>query len=166
MLGVSIILASCKDNSSSSTTKTANSDSSTGTNVASINPDTSMQAAILTPKGSKPEWGMNIAPEMQVVIEKLMSYNSPPLITLSATDARKQPSPADAVKDVMKENNIPVPPSMVDTMGKNIPVSGGNIHLRIYTPKGEGPFPVIVYYHGGGWVIADLDTYDASARGF
>ena len=165
MLGVSIILASCKDNSSSSTTKTANSDSSTGTNVGSINPDTSMQAAILTPKGSKPEWGMNIAPEMQVVIEKLMSYNSPPLITLSATDARKQPSPADAVKDVMKENNIPVPPSMVDTMGKNIPVSGGNIHLRIYTPKGEGPFPVILYYHGGGWVIADLDTYDASARG-
>lgn len=35
---------------------------------------------------------------------------------------------------------------------------------RVYTPAGEGPFPVTVYYHGGGWVIADLDTYDASPR--
>ena len=34
----------------------------------------------------------------------------------------------------------------------------------IYAPDGPGPFPVLVYFHGGGWVIADLDTYDASAR--
>lgn len=34
--------------------------------------------------------------------------------------------------------------------------------VRIYTPKGDGPFPVILYIHGGGWVIADLDTYDSS----
>jgi acetyl esterase/lipase len=68
--------------------------------------------------------------------------------------------------DVMKENGIAMPPSMVDTMGKDIPVDGGMVHARIYTPNnGAGPFPVIVYYHGGGWVIADLDTYDASARG-
>lgn len=66
----------------------------------------------------------------------------------------------------MKDFNIPVPPSTADTSGVNIPVENGNIHLRIYTPKtGSGPFPVIVYYHGGGWVIANLDTYDASARG-
>jgi acetyl esterase/lipase len=68
--------------------------------------------------------------------------------------------------DVMKENNIPMPTPMVDTMGKEIPVAGGSVHARVYTPKnGSGPFPVIVYYHGGGWVIADLDTYDGSARG-
>jgi acetyl esterase/lipase len=36
--------------------------------------------------------------------------------------------------------------------------------VRIYTPHGTGPFPVVVYYHGGGWVIATVDTYDASAR--
>lgn len=35
----------------------------------------------------------------------------------------------------------------------------------MYTPlQGNGLFPVIVYYHGGGWVIADLDTYEPSAR--
>ncbi|MBC8083019.1 MAG: hypothetical protein H7Z21_07385 [Hymenobacter sp.] len=37
--------------------------------------------------------------------------------------------------------------------------------VRICTPKGAaGPLPVVVYYHGGGWVIATLDTYDPSVR--
>ena len=67
---------------------------------------------------------------------------------------------------LVKEHNIPMPASMVDTMGKDIPVKGGKIHVRIYTPKaGTAPFPVVVYYHGGGFVIADLDVYDASAKG-
>ena len=66
----------------------------------------------------------------------------------------------------MKENNVAMPASMVDTMGKDIPVQGGSIHARIYTPRNvSGLLPVIVYYHGGGWVIADLNTYDASAKG-
>jgi len=103
---------------------------------------------------------------MLVVIEKLQSYGAPPIETLTAQEARKQPTPTTAVMDVMKENNIPMPPSMVDTTGKDIPVAGGSVHARIYTPKtASDSFPVIVYYHGGGWVIADLDTYDASARG-
>jgi acetyl esterase/lipase len=103
---------------------------------------------------------------MAVVIEKLQSYGAPPLETLSATEARKQPTPTTAVMDIIKENNISVPPSLVDTTGKDIPVSGGTIHARIYTPTGsDSSYPVIVYYHGGGWVIADLDVYDASARG-
>lgn len=38
------------------------------------------------------------------------------------------------------------------------------INVRIYTPEGEGPFPLFVYYHGGGWVIGDLETADASCR--
>ena len=46
-----------------------------------------------------------------------------------------------------------------------IPVSdGAEIKVRIYTPEGEGPFPLFVYYHGGGWVIGDLETADASCR--
>ncbi len=40
----------------------------------------------------------------------------------------------------------------------------GQIPIRIYTPKGNGPFPGVLYIHGGGWIIADLDTYDSSAR--
>ena len=120
----------------------------------------------LKPTGPKPAWGPSIDDEMQVVMDKLASYGDPPLETLSAPEARTKHTPTDAVMDVMKEHNIPMPPSMVDTMGKEIPVQGGSIHARIYTPKsGSGPFPLIVYYHGGGWVIATVDTYDGGARG-
>ena len=67
---------------------------------------------------------------------------------------------------VIADHKIVVPPSNVDTSGKDISVQGGSIHLRIYTPKtGKSSYPVIVYYHGGGWVIADLNTYNASAEG-
>lgn len=34
------------------------------------------------------------------------------------------------------------------------------IPIRIYTPKGDGPFPILVYYHGGGFVLGDLETMD------
>lgn len=33
-----------------------------------------------------------------------------------------------------------------------------NIPIRIYTPEGDGPFPILIYYHGGGWVLNDLNT--------
>lgn len=126
--------------------------------------DSSVTAA-LKPAGPAPEWGKTIKPEMQVVIEKLNSYGDKPLETLSAADARKNHTPTDAVMDLAKQNNITMPAAKVDTMGKDIDVSGGKIHLRIYTPKGEGgPYPLIVYYHGGGFVIANLDVYNASAQ--
>ncbi len=120
----------------------------------------------LKPKGEKPTWAPNIDDEMAVVIEKLQSYGAPALETLSAKEARKQPTPTTAVMDIIKEYKIEVPPSKVDTIGKDISVKGGKIHVRIYTPQtADSTFPVIVYYHGGGWVIADLDVYDASAKG-
>jgi len=42
---------------------------------------------------------------------------------------------------------------------------GGGLPVRIYTPLGSGPFPVIVFFHGGGWVTDDLNTHDSIARG-
>jgi acetyl esterase len=126
----------------------------------------SASSSDLKPTGPKPAWGESIKPEMQVVIEKLASLNGKPIETLSATEARQQPTPADAVMAIMKEKNIAVPAPKCDTVGKDIPVEGGSIHARVYIPKeGNGPFPVIVYYHGGGWVIATNDTYMASAQG-
>jgi acetyl esterase/lipase len=120
----------------------------------------------LQPANAKPEWAPGISANMQVVIEKLQSFNSKPIEQLSAAEARKNPTPTDAVEEVMRLNSIQGPSMSVDTTGQPIPVmGGGNIHARVFTPAGNGPFPIIVYYHGGGWVIADLDTYDASARG-
>ncbi len=128
--------------------------------------DSTQTADELKPTQPKPAWGKELTDPMAVVIEKLASYKAPPLVSLSAPDARQQPSPADAAMAVMKEYNLPEPPNNVDTTGKDIPVQGGTIHLRIYTPKtGKNVYPVIVYYHGGGWVIANLDTYNASAQG-
>lgn len=120
----------------------------------------------ITPKGPKPEWGPSIKPEMQRVIEKLDELSGGvALNTLTPQQARKAPSAADAVKAVMQEYNIPMPASMVDTSGQKVPVTNGTIHVRIYKPKNaSGALPGIVYYHGGGWVIATIDTYDASAK--
>jgi acetyl esterase len=36
--------------------------------------------------------------------------------------------------------------------------------VRIYTPEGSGPFPLLVFFHGGGWVIGDLDGHDPLCR--
>ncbi|TVS15831.1 MAG: alpha/beta hydrolase [Gammaproteobacteria bacterium] len=41
---------------------------------------------------------------------------------------------------------------------------GASIPIRIYRPQGSGPFPVHVHFHGGGWVIGDLETHDADCR--
>ena len=122
--------------------------------------------ADLKPAGAAPAWGTDMKPEMQVVIEKLASLGGKPIETLDAKEARMQPTPTDAVMAVMKDYNMTMPPALCDTIGKDIPVTGGTTHVRIYTPKDTASkYPVIVYYHGGGWVIADINVYNASAQG-
>jgi len=154
--GVSILAASLT---------ACNSGNSTKTTTDSLSADSATKSVSLKPIGPAPEWGKTIKPEMQAVIEKLVSYEDKPLETLNAADARKNHTPTDAVLDLIKANNIKMPAALVDTVGKDIDVAGGKIHLRIYTPKsGDGPFPLIVYYHGGGFVIANLDVYNASAQ--
>jgi acetyl esterase/lipase len=51
----------------------------------------------------------------------------------------------------------------IDHAQSSMPLVGKN-PVRIYTPIGDGPFPVVLYFHGGGFVIADLDVYDSSPR--
>jgi acetyl esterase len=50
---------------------------------------------------------------------------------------------------------------------RRIPVPGGEVGLRIYTPRPatpDRPFPIVVHYHGAGFVAGDLDTHDSIAR--
>jgi acetyl esterase len=98
-------------------------------------------------------------------LDQLAALHPKPITELSAPAARQQPSPADAVKALLaKQGKSTAPTPVGNVVDRMIPGPGGQIPVRIYTPKGSGPFPVVVYYHGGGWVIANLDTYDASPR--
>ncbi len=105
--------------------------------------------------------------DMSEVVLLYDAIKGTPIIDLSAPDARQQFSAEDAAKILARgfgAANSPLPLGKV-TDGVTIPGRDGNqIPVRIYTPSGTGPFPVITYYHGGGFVIATIDTYDASAR--
>jgi acetyl esterase len=103
--------------------------------------------------------------QMQAVLTELAALHPKPLPQLSARQARRQPSPADAVKALLeKQGKSTSREPVANVVNRTVPSPAGSIPVRVYTPTGSGPFPVVVYFHGGGWVIADLDTYDASPR--
>ena len=103
--------------------------------------------------------------QMQAVLDELKKLGAKSFETLTPGQARRQATPADAVKALLKrQGKSGAPAAVAKVNDKDIEGPGGRIPIRIYTPQGTGPFPVIVYFHGGGWVVADLDTYDASAR--
>lgn len=154
-----MVVASCGNgNDTPSDSKTADSAKKEMAEAKKENP--------LKPQSPKPDWAPQIHDEMAVVMEKLASLGGKPIENLTAQEARTQPTPTDAVKGVMVDHNIPMPPPGCDTAGKDIPGGGGGtIHVRIYTPKpAKDNMPLIVYYHGGGWVIADNNVYMASAQ--
>lgn len=87
---------------------------------------------------------------------------------MSAFQFRNAKLPANAVMSLLKKSGIEAKSPKVEISHKVLPVgSEEGVLVRIYTPTSgniQNPnLPVIVYYHGGGWVIADLDTYEASA---
>ena len=118
------------------------------------------------PEGSNPAWAPDIDPQMLAVIEQLMAFEAPPYTELTAAQAREVPGATDAVMAILRKTGTPPMPATVDIAHQVIPGSTSQgVLVRTYTPlEGKGPFPVIVYYHGGGWVIANLNTYEASAQ--
>jgi acetyl esterase len=53
---------------------------------------------------------------------------------------------------------------VADQSDRSIPGPHGDIPIRVYTPAGSGPFPCLVYFHGGGWVLGDLEMTNAICR--
>jgi acetyl esterase/lipase len=104
--------------------------------------------------------------KMAAVLDTLGALGGKPIETLTPAEARKQPTPADAAKKVMAaEGTSTAPDPAVKSVDRTIAGAAGQIPARIYTPtSGTGPLPVVVYYHGGGWVIANKEVYDAGAR--
>jgi acetyl esterase/lipase len=103
--------------------------------------------------------------QMQSVLRQWEALHPRPLDSLTPTEARKQPGLADAVQELLKKEKGKAPPEQIaGVSNRTIPVKGGSVPARLYKPVGNGPFPVVVYYHGGGWVTGNLDKYDLSAR--
>ena len=99
-------------------------------------------------------------PHARALLDLMAERGVPPTHTLSPADARRmylerrgytQPNP----KDLSEVRDIQVPADQ----GPH-----GAIPLRLYKPSLEGQLPVLVYFHGGGWVIGDLDTHDVLCR--
>lgn len=122
------------------------------------------RAAEATPQPKDPM--ADIDKDMGKVMDALAGLGVKPIESLTPEEARKQPTPADAVKAVLKQEDKPTAPEPVaKVQDKTIPGAAGNLPVRIYTPGGlKGPAPVVVYYHGGGFVIATNDVYDATPR--
>lgn len=107
------------------------------------------------------------APDMQAVLDALKSLGGKAIEKLSPAEARMQPSPADAVKKVMAAKHMPTAPDASVTTRDMAFGADPMQKARIYMPAGlskTGKAPLVIYYHGGGWVIADLKTYDATPR--
>ncbi|TWI67260.1 acetyl esterase/lipase [Pseudoduganella lurida] len=103
-------------------------------------------------------------PKMQKVLDALASLGGKPIETLTPEEARKQPTATDATMKVMKDEGKAPPKDGVTMKQMSIDGPAGKIPLYVYTPPGSGPFPVVVYFHGGGFVIADTKTYESSVK--
>lgn len=100
---------------------------------------------------------MSLDPQAQAVLDQLAQLGGEPNHLMTPERAR--------ARTIERSQMMPVEPEEVgDVEDRVIPGPGGDLPVRIYTPKGEGPNPVIVYFHGGGWVICNLDTHDGICR--
>lgn len=107
--------------------------------------------------------------DMQTVLNKFASFDAKAVEKITAVEARQQPTIADAVKGVLADEKRDSTPTAlvpgVTTRDITVPGAAGALPATVYTPEGKGPFPVVLYFHGGGWVFADRKVYDGGARG-
>ena len=101
---------------------------------------------------------MALDPQVKAFLDMLAAAGGPPLEQMEVPAAREMylamsPPTAGAAMAKVEDRRIP---------GGD---AGVEILVRIYTPEGgDGPFPIVVYFHGGGWVIGDLETHDHWCR--
>lgn len=118
-------------------------------------------AAVLAPGG------VAVDPQMQEVLDALASFDAPALPDVTPQVARELPSFADALQQVLADRGEPALEPVGDIRHILIPgIDGNEILARLYYPQNAGSdlLPVAVYFHGGGFVIANISTYDASCR--
>jgi acetyl esterase len=93
-------------------------------------------------------------PQIQALLDK--GSGVPATHTLSVAVARTQYEARIALM---------APPAGIAAVSEETIVGpGGGLRLRIYTPHGTGPFPLLVFFHGSGFVLCSLDTHDGMCR--
>src|SRR5215469_5000940 len=99
----------------------------------------------------------SLDPGTYAFVQQLESQGSPPLETLSPTEAR-------AVLSRLQAGHVTtIPAEIEDRMIPGGPT--GQVSIRIVRPSGiSGILPVVLYFHGGGWVLGDKDTHDRLIR--
>lgn len=99
-------------------------------------------------------------PQAKAYLDLLASLGAPPLHTLAAPQARTAYKKARAIAQ-------PAPPEVGAVAALSAEGPAGAIPLRYYRPLGTAAgdvLPVLVFLHGGGWTIGDLDTHDVVCR--
>jgi acetyl esterase len=99
-------------------------------------------------------------PQTAAFLHLIEQQGVPPIHTLSVADAR-------AFSRERRSFTQPPPPDVGRVRDLQATGPNGPISLRLYRPLGASDatlLPVLVYFHGGGWVIGDLDTHDTLCR--
>ena len=91
-------------------------------------------------------------PNVRAILERAKAQGRPAMNTLPIDEARKTSSENNANAQLEAE-------AVRRVRDVRIPGPHGEIPLRIFEPDVEGPRPAVVYYHGGGWVLCDLQTH-------
>ncbi|WP_136715230.1 alpha/beta hydrolase [Halorientalis salina] len=95
-------------------------------------------------------------PQVQAILQLLEDQSVPPIYSLSVENARQQMENFAAMREGEPVEEV-----------QNFEIQGPAeaLPVRLYLPDASGPHPVLVFYHGGGFVVGSLDTHDALARG-
>jgi acetyl esterase len=99
---------------------------------------------------------MPVDPLLQPLLDVIASMPPPP-DDLSVAERRAQME--QGMGQAVLSLSEPAP-AVASTVDHRVPVEGGEITVRVSTPLGEGPFPGLVYFHGGGFFMGTLDQFD------
>ena len=99
---------------------------------------------------------MPLDPQAQSLVDALAKLNLKPIEDSTPEEARESMRSRTA--------GLGPFPDVAAITEHRVPVKGTEIAVRLYSPGGAGPHPALVFYHGGGWVIGDLDTHDGLCR--
>jgi acetyl esterase len=111
----------------------------------------------------------NVTNQMQEVLDAFAELSPLPIESLTPEVARQLPELRDAVLAVINRHGTKrliagVVENVQGIEHTLIPTVEGQLLARIYRPSNKPDLPVILYFHGGGFVIANLNSYDASCR--